>query len=333
MPNLLATALNLLNHPVFQSLVLPLVLAVLGMAALLGLQRLLAARRNRSHGNQGNERNQHAGLDWVPAGALLGLLVPMILLTGLNWPALAHTQKLPWIVLAALAVALWAAARGKTNFLATWLAPAVLWLLACFWLAGDQPSVWATSLAGLAGAAVLALIAAGAAGRTGAAATSATAVTAVASFGLALLVANGGSLLLAQLAMMLACSAAVPGLWAWLRPASGLQVPGWLLQLLGLTGLAIGWAWLLSTPDRMAGSAMLLGVLALAFTVPLLLRFFSPRLRWLPLVAALLAAVPAALALGLQIYASSSASSSATDSPASGDAQRSDDPYYTPQWR
>jgi len=327
LPNPFAATLNLLNHPIFQSLVLPLALATLGMAALLGLQRLVAAQ------DKSNERNQHPGLDWVPAGALLGLLLPMVLLTGLNWPALAHTQKLPWIVLAALAVALWAATRGKTNFLATWLAPAVLWLLACFWLAGDQPSVWATSLAVLAGAAVLALIAAGEAGRTGAAATAVTAVAAVFALGLALLVANGGSLLLAQLAMMLACSTAVPGLWAWLRPASGLQVPGWLLQLLGLTGLAIGWAWLLSTPNQMVGSAMSLGVLALAFTVPLLLRFFSPRLRWLPLVAALLAAVPAALALGLQIYASSSASSSATGSPASGDAPRSDDPYYTPQWR
>jgi len=328
--------LNLLNYPIFQSLVLPLVLAVLGMAVLFGLQRLFIARRNGGRGNEGNEGNEgnrHTGPDWVSAGALLGLLVPMMLLTGLNWPALAHTQKLPWIVLAALAVALWSAARGMRSFLATWLAPAVLWLLACFWLAGDQPSVWATSLAGLAGAAVLALIAAGAAGRPVAAGAAVTAVAAVSALGLALLVANGGSLLLAQLAMMLACSTAVPGLWAWLRPASGLQVPGWLLQLLGLTGLAIGWAWLLSTPNQMVGSAMSLGVLGMAFTVPLLLRFFSSRLRWLPLLAALLAAVPAALALGLQIYASSSVSSSATGSPATGDAPRSDDPYYTPRWR
>ena len=46
----------------------------------------------------------------------------------------------------------------------------------------------------------------------------------VASLGLAVMAGLGGSLLLAQLALMVALAAAVPGLWSWWRPSSGLWV-------------------------------------------------------------------------------------------------------------
>lgn len=54
--------------------------------------------------------------------------------------------------------------------------------------------------------------------------------------------AFGGSLLLAQLALMVAVATAVPGLWSWWRPSSGLWVaPAALLPQL-LAALCIAWA-------------------------------------------------------------------------------------------
>lgn len=315
---MLVSPLTALNHPAFQSLLLPLLLAALGMAMLAALRRLLEARSNSD--------------DWTLAGALLGLCVPMALLAGLNWPALAHAQKLPWIVLAGVAVALWAAARnqaaraGATAHLrASWLATAVLWLLACVWLAGAQAGWFGTGLAGLGGLAILALLA------TAPSALVAAAVLCTAALGLALLVANGGSLLLAQLAMMVVCCTAVPGVWAWLRAAAGVRLPVWLLQPLALAGLAIGWAWVLSTSGQAVAAPAQLGLLALAFVVPALLgrlRWLARHARWLPLVAALLAALPAAGALGWQFHAATSS----TAPSASDGALPNDDPYYKPTW-
>lgn len=47
----------------------------------------------------------------------------------------------------------------------------------------------------------------------------------VAALGLAAVGGLGGSLLLAQLALMVAATTAVLGLWVWWRPASGLRAP------------------------------------------------------------------------------------------------------------
>lgn len=61
----------------------------------------------------------------------------------------------------------------------------------------------------------------------------------VACIGLAALAGLGGSLLLAQLALMVAIAAAVPGLWAWWRPSSGLRVSPAALLPQFLAGLLI----------------------------------------------------------------------------------------------
>lgn len=72
------------------------------------------------------------------------------------------------------------------------------------------------------------------------------AVLTVASLGLAVMAGLGGSLLLAQLALMVATATAVPGLWSWWRPSSGLIVsasallPQALAWLLLAATLAMG---------------------------------------------------------------------------------------------
>jgi hypothetical protein len=80
------TTMSLLHHPAFQSLVLPFVLAVVGMVLL----RALPGR---------------AGLHWWPLGAVFGLLAALAVLPGFDWPATARAQKLPWIVLVGFALA------------------------------------------------------------------------------------------------------------------------------------------------------------------------------------------------------------------------------------
>jgi hypothetical protein len=147
----------------------------------------------------------------------------------------------------------------------------------------------------------------------------------VAALGVAVLAGNGGSLLLAQLALMLGTAAAVPGLWAWLRPASGLVIPAAVLMPLGLAWLSIAQ----SLPADGAGSAARLALVALAFAVPPLLKrsvWAAHHPRWAPAAAVAIAAVPVALALAWQFVDS-------------GDPARvpgtvgDDDPYYAPRWQ
>lgn len=75
------------------------------------------------------------------------------------------------------------------------------------------------------------------------------AVLTVASLGLAVMAGLGGSLLLAQLALMVATATAVPGLWAWWRPSSGLVVSATALLPLGLAWLVIAAALALAQPN------------------------------------------------------------------------------------
>jgi hypothetical protein len=165
--------MSFINHPAFQSLVLPFVLALAASA----LMRPL-------------------GLRWATLGAALGLVLSMAVWPGFDWPAASRAQTLPWVALAstlpaALAIALKAPgtrAMGRRN--------------------------------GMIATVLLTLIA----------------------FGLAAWGALGGSLLLAQLALMLATVGAVAALWAW-RTASVSPVSLLPLLLTGI-GVALCLAWL-----------------------------------------------------------------------------------------
>jgi hypothetical protein len=146
---------------------------------------------------------------------------------------------------------------------------------------------------------------------------------AVAAGALALLGATGGSLLLGQLAGMVASVAGVAAAWALWRPAWPVLAAA--LTPLGLAALSIA----LALAGRVAGLPLTL--LALAFGVPPLLA----RMAWaarrprLALVATgVLAALPAAAALivALTGVPTDGAGRGASDVP-------STDPYYTPQWK
>ena len=166
-------AVSFLNHPAFQSLVLPLLLAA---AATL----LLRA----------------AGPRWAALGAALGLVLALAAWPGFDWPASSQVQKLPWATLVGLLLA------GLAMALKTPGSKAM----------GRQSGLLATALLTLA----------------------ALALTAWAAF--------GGSLLLAQLALMLGAVAGVAGLWSW-RSAS--ISPAALLPLvLTGVGIALALAWL-----------------------------------------------------------------------------------------
>ena len=262
---------NFLHHPAFQSLLLPCVLTLLAMAVLRAV----------------------GGARWAPLGAALGLLGALAWLPGFEWPAVSRVQKLPWIVLAGLALAAVAMAlRRNAHAPQRAGAPA-------------QP----------------------------AAAASAAALT-VAALGLAALAAGGGSLLLAQLALMLATCTAVLGAWLWLRPAAMPPLPLMPLMPLLLAWLALAWTWALSSAlssalapgsaaKAFSADAARLALIALALAVPpllLRLRWVQARPRWTPLLAAVLAALPVVVAVAWQF------SAPAAQAPGPLD----DDPYYTP---
>jgi hypothetical protein len=311
--------MTVLHHPVFQSLVLPVLLAGLGIAA---LRAGLGAR--------------HAA--W---GGLLGLLGALVWFPGFDWPALARTQKLPWIVCAGLGLAALEALRRGDRWrpVLPWLATMLIWGAAAVWLGGGSAGPAALVSALVFGAAVLALLVfpalpSGSPGEGPQRQALTAVVLAGAGLGLAGLSATGGSLLLAQLALMLASSVAVVGLWAGLRPASGLVLSPGLLLAFGLAWLAIGGSWLLAAPG--AGSALGLDTVSAVRLLLLALAFAAPAvLRWLPLtgratrwrvaMTLLLAAVPVLVAL---VWAGDIGPGTPAEPTDDGD-----DLYLTPSWR
>jgi hypothetical protein len=294
-----------LHHPAFQSLLLPALLALLGMGVL--------------RAGLGPDRRDAAAL-----GAALALVLAMAWWPGLVWPVSAQAHKLPWIAALGLLVSalpLAFGARFATAALRPWQLAALAWVVALVWLQGvAQPMRWLLGVA--AGALVLAVLAASPrapnAEPTGAAGSAAA--LGVAAAGLALLALLAGSLLLMQLGLTLAVCAALPGLWAWAWPRSGLRVSAVSLMPLALAALTL--AWLNLATGQVAPGAMAL--VALATTAPWWLagRPWSARhARWRPLVVALLAALPVVLALAWQL----------ADPPAAA-KHGTDDPYYTPRW-
>jgi hypothetical protein len=316
--------MSFIHHPAFQSLGLPLLLTLV-------LTSLLFKSGTLSGGR------------WWAMSAAIALLLSYFLLPGFDWPAIARTQKLPWVVLGATALAFtWIlidAARPSRWML--WAMGSALWALACAWLTGSSEQWTHAMLGALAGAAVLALLliaksknganlthqASGdtAVGMAADGVTPAAALT-VASLGLAATAASDGSLLLAQLAMMLGVVTAVPGVWAWLRPASRWVIAPAALLPLGLSWLVIAYALALSGPSASGR----VSILALAFLAPALVARSSWAARhpqWAPLLAALLAALPVAVAMTWLMLGG--AAPSGAEGVSNG---AEDDLYYQPTW-
>lgn len=207
--------MDVIHHPAFQSLVLPTLLSWLGVWLLL----------------------RFAGPRWAPLGGVLALLLALAVLPGFDWPATARAQKLPWIVLAGAVLAalwLWRAPEGpRLARQGLWCAAALLWAGAHAWLGAPLWHAVVATLAGTAALAVLLLPAGGARG------VLASAMLVITNLALVALAGTGGSLLLAQLALMTASAGAVPGLWAWWRPSSGLAIPRAALLPLTMATLAV----------------------------------------------------------------------------------------------
>lgn len=206
---------ELLHHPAFESLLLPALLSWLGVWLLLRL----------------------AGPRWGLLGGVIALLLALAVMPGYVWPATARAVKLPWAVLAAALLAALAHAlawdQTRARRLGLWLAATLLWIAVQVWLGG---LIRHTVLGALAGASLLALLLLPANRGHG---VVPSAVTVVLLLAVAALAGTGGSLLLAQLALLAASAGAVPGLWAWWRRASGLQIPRVALLPFAIAGLVV----------------------------------------------------------------------------------------------
>ncbi len=297
---------SFVHHPAFQSLLLPLLLALLGLALL----------------------RAWPGGRWALLGGALGLGAALAFVPGLAWPPASRVLKLPWVLLLGLglACALGLGRRvpgpapepapapalkprrvphglraGLARPFARWAMPALVWLAVLMWLWAGQalPSFgpgpgpgpgpaggaagWlapvapllAMGVAALAGAGLLALLLrpAGhaAAGPGPAGAPQAVALT-MAALGLAGLCAVGGSLLLAQLGLMLATALATTlAIAGW--AARGRQAaadPGLALALapFGLVWLSLACTWCLAAPEEAVARAGLVALLACALLLP-----------------------------------------------------------------
>jgi hypothetical protein len=313
----------LFHHPAFQSVAMPLAMTLLATLLLMA-----AGRAER-------------GAPWVALGGVVGLCFSLALLPGFEWPASSRALKLPWIVLAGglLSATFLALNATQTRRWLFWGLGVAIWAVASVWLSAGVAAWPMGAFWALAGAGVLAAQALprhrpvmasslhSSAVQAGAVRVASAAALAVASLGLAALAAMGGSLLLAQLALMLAVVSGVTGLWAWARPAAnGLAAPAGLLPL-GLAWLVVAQS---LAPNGVTG-AVRMGVLILAFAVPWLLGrtpWAARHPRWMPWTVAAVAALPVLVAVGLLLMGGAGG----VDGPA-GEAGDSDaDPYYKPAW-
>lgn len=298
-----STAVSFLHHPAFQSLVLPAVLA----AVFIGL---LMAWRPRQ----------------AALGAVFALVLALAVWPGLTWPPTAGAQKLPWLALAALVVGLLgdAARPGHAPPLVRpWLLAVLVWALAAAWLLGlaQGATLAIATVAGLVVLAVSAWSTRAPLAEPSRAAGSAAALT-VAVLGLGAMAGSGGSLLLAQLSIMLAVVSAVAGLWVWWRPGPHAQVTPAALVALALVALA------LASLMFASGQAhpVALALLALALVSPWWPGAWSPGgARWRPLLVAGLSALPVAAAVV--------AGMTLAPAPPPATGTDADDAYYTPRWQ
>lgn len=254
------------HHPLFQSLILPLLLSVAGAGL---LRRLIGPAR--------------AG-----AGVGFAVLASVIWMSG--WPEQPRgvMHKLPWILVGAWVAGVALDVRGTRRFF-QWLCLTIVWLAASWWLGSS--SVGAGAVFVLSGAVVMACLLRPPAER----ADTVTAAI-VASLGLAGACLASGSLALFQLGLLLAAALGGAGLWLWPKPR--IRFGAASAAVAGIGWLAFAQVALLLLPVRPQAMALV----ALAFAMaPLLLSLrphISPRVS--PVAVALLAGVLVAGALAVQ---------------------------------
>lgn len=178
-----------LHHPLFQSLLLPLIVAFTVTGMLRGALGAVQGRR------------------WAAVGAAVAIVGAAVWLLGWRVPPGPLTERLPWIyAIAALAgLALEALHAGRRT---EWLAAGILWALALASLAAQAlPLMIGIWLLGLA--VIRAVL------REHAARANAAAILVVASLGLAAVAMTSGSALLFEAGLALAAAVAGCALWLW----------------------------------------------------------------------------------------------------------------------
>lgn len=257
---------SFLYHPIFQSVLLPLLLSVAGIALLKVL----------------------SGPTLAAAAVGLSVLLATIWLMGWAPQPGSLLQKLPWIFAGAWLVGV-ALNVTLTERPLQWLVLTVAWLVASWWL-GYQGAGFGL-VAGLTGALVIACLVYLPDDRA-----DGVAAAVLASLGLAGVVFAAGSLALFQLSLLLAAALGGAGLWLW--PKARIRFGVAAVALATVAWLALAQASLLLVPVSPAAIA----ALAAAFlAAPVLARAWRRSgTVTAPLAVALLAGAVVAGALALQ---------------------------------
>jgi hypothetical protein len=297
-----------LHHPLFQSLLLPLLVAFTVTGMLRGALGGVQGRR------------------WAAAGVAVAIVGAAVWLLGWQLPPGALTERLPWIYAAAALVGLALEALHASRR-TEWLVAGLLWALALAALAAKPlPLMIGLWLLGLA--VIRAVL------REHAARADAAAVLVIASLGLAAIAMRSGSALLFESSLALAAAVAGCALWLWPFVRIAFGASGAIVAVLAWLALMVTTA--LLTEARPPA----LGLLAGAFTSGPLVRWARRHLRRPPAPAAANASTPAtartwveplivaAVALVWVAAALALAYGEAAGTPAA----TMDDPYYKPRW-
>jgi hypothetical protein len=290
-----------LNHPLVQSVVLPLLMSVAGAGAL-----RLALKTPQ-------------GQRWASAAAGLACVMAAAWLLGWHAPPETLPEKLPWVFMFALVVGVGldlAHLRGLWQ----WAIASLAWGGAAWWLGLAEPMMVVAAV--LLGAIVLGALLHGTRLQNSEPTPNAgnAAMVVVASLGLAGLAMASGSLLLFQLGLLLASAVGGVALWLWPRPRIAWGPAA--AVFVGMSWLALAQATVLLTPVRL----LALLPLAASFGSFALARFGMRRLGqrelgnspvWMPLIVAMIAAVFVLSALAWVLLAGQAAG---------------DDAYYQPTW-
>ncbi|MDM0111229.1 hypothetical protein QTI66_03665 [Variovorax sp. J22R133] len=283
------------HHPLFQSLALPLGLA---LAAVGFLRNALGPER---------------GPRWAASGLALALVVTVSWTLGWRWPPGAFTEKLPWLYAAASIIGVGLEAWGA-NRRSQWLVASLAWTVAL--LALGPASLLLKLASWLAGMTVICAVLNEAPQRADAAA-----VLVVASLGLAALAMMSGSALLFEL--NLALGAAVGGVALWLWPVTRIVFgPGGAVTAV-LVWLALAQGTALLTPVHPGALLLLVAAFAAGPFVRAVSGGGEGRRPWVTtlIVAAVAALWVVAALLFAQFGGTGAAPTSTTD-----------DPYYKPKW-
>ncbi|HZH07110.1 MAG TPA: hypothetical protein VEY69_10570, partial [Lautropia sp.] len=247
--------MSFLHHPIFQSLLLPLLLSLAGIALLRAL----------------------SGPTLAAAAVGLSVLLATIWLMGWSPQPGSLLQKLPWIFAGAwlVGVALNVTVQRR---LVQWVILTAAWLAASWWIGYRGPGF--ALVAGMTGAGVIACLVYSPDDRA-----DGVSAAVIAALGLAGVTFAAGSLALFQLGLLLAAALGGAGLWLWPKPRIRFGVAA--VALASIAWLALAQASLL----LIAVSPAAIIALAAAFLAAPVLAWIWPRRRTVtaPIAAALLA--------------------------------------------